>query len=152
MSEYLIHISGPTRMTGIATIGGDRQALEALRAALDDALASGSGGMSAFSTDGEVCLVAVVLATDMSGVCTAYQDEVAPRRSGRELYTVEDLPQYQTALSRASGNGPIASYHIQPLPARLTTPEIAHPGTVASDDRRSVGFRIGQSRTNGSGR
>lgn len=102
MSEHMLHIVGATRMNNSSAIVGDRAALRSPRAAIDDALASGSGGASTYSSDGEPHAVAVILADDMYPVCTTYADENFPQRSGRETVSIQQLANYSAAVRKAS--------------------------------------------------
>lgn len=102
MSEHMLHIVGGTRMNNSSAIVGDRAALHSLRVAIDDALASGSGGASTYSSDGEPHTVAVILAEDMYLVCTTYAGENSPQRSGRETVSIRQLANYSAAIRKAS--------------------------------------------------
>lgn len=101
MSDYMLHIAGATRTTNCSVIVGDRAALIALRAALDDALQSGSGGAFLATSDGEHHAVAIVLTGDMYPVYTTYADEKNPCRSRRETIPVNKLLNYRAALAKA---------------------------------------------------
>ena len=110
MSNYVLHIVGAPRMNNCSTIIGDRDALHALRVALDDALRTGSGG--ALSSDGEPHAVAVVLVEDMYPVFTTYADEQNPSRSKRETVPVARLLNYSAAMAKATEMQPCLS--VQP--------------------------------------
>jgi hypothetical protein len=101
MSEHMLNIVGATRMNNSSAIVGDWTALNCLREALDDALASGSGGASTYSSDGEPHAVAVILVDDMYPVYTTYADEHAPLRSGRETVPIKQLVNYSAAVRKA---------------------------------------------------
>lgn len=100
MSNYVLHIVGATRMNNCSTIIGDRDALHALRVALDDALRTRSGG--ALSSDGEPHAVAVVLVEDMYPVFTTYADERNSTRSRCEEIPIARLANYRTAIDKAN--------------------------------------------------
>lgn len=102
MSEHLLNILGATRANNKSSIVGDLAALRGLRDALDDALASGSGGTIAYSSDGETHAVEVILAEDMQSVYTTYAGETAPVRSGRETVQINQLANYPAAARKAS--------------------------------------------------
>lgn len=101
MSHNMLHIAGPTRMDNVSTIVGDRHALLHLRAAIDDALASGSGGAATFCSDGEPHAVAVLMEADMYPVCTTYAGEPFPARSRRETTPIATLGHYAAAMRKA---------------------------------------------------
>lgn len=101
MSEHVLHILGLPRSAARAAIVGDRAALTALAGALDEALASGSGGLELYSSDGEPFHLAVVLQEDMAPLQTSYVGEVDPVRSARELVAIQALPRYALALGKA---------------------------------------------------
>lgn len=104
MSELMLHIQSPGRWDGVAGIVGDRDALQALREAPDDALATGSGGAFAYSSDGEGYALAVALQPTMYQVHTAYAGELSPERSLREMLPLRGvanfLPGYCKALEK----------------------------------------------------
>lgn len=102
MSEQMLHVVGATRMNNSSAIVGDRAALFSLRAAIDDALASGSGGASTYSSDGEPHAVAVILTDDMYPVCTTYADDNFPQRCRRETVSIVQLENYSAAVRKAS--------------------------------------------------
>jgi hypothetical protein len=102
MSEYMLHILGATRMGNSSAIVGDRAALHSLRAALDEALRTGSGGTTLHTSDGEPHLVSVVLADDMYPVYTTYAGETNPSRSRRETVSISKLPNYAAAIAKAT--------------------------------------------------
>lgn len=102
MSQEMLHIVAETRMNNTSVIVGDRDALDSLRHAIDDALATGSGGASAFSSDGECHNVAIVLEDDMYPVFTSYAFELAPERSRRETIAIDQLQNYSTAVGKAA--------------------------------------------------
>ncbi len=101
MSENMLHISGATRATNCSAIVADRAALIALRDAVVDALASGSGGAFLNSSDGEHHAVAVVLTGDMYPVFTTYSGETNPARSRRETIPINKLLHYRSAIAKA---------------------------------------------------
>ena len=101
MSDYMLHIAGATRTSNCSTIVGDRAALIELRAAVDDALRSGSGGALLSASDGEHHAVAVVLTGDMYPVHTTYSGENNPARSMRETVPINTLLHYPAAISKA---------------------------------------------------
>lgn len=100
MTARILHITGPSRSDGVASIVGDRTALQSLSSALEHALLGGAGGTFAYQSDGESYLIAVALEADMSQVCTAYTDDVAPQRSTRETVPMTMVAQYASALSK----------------------------------------------------
>lgn len=100
MTARMLHVSGPSRSDGVASIVGDRAALQALSSALEHALLSCSGGTFAYHSDGESYLIAVALEADMSHVCTAYVDDVAPQRSLRETVPMFMVEHYAAALNK----------------------------------------------------
>jgi hypothetical protein len=102
MSDYMLHIVGATRMNNCSAIVGDRAALLSLRAALDDALATGSGGAALYSSDGEPHAIAVALVADMYPVYTTYAGERNPSRSRRETVPIAKLQNYAAALAKAT--------------------------------------------------
>jgi hypothetical protein len=112
MSDHMLHIVGATRMSNCSAIVGDRDALHCLRAALDDALHTGSGGAPLYSSDGEPHAVAVVLVEDMYPVFTTYADEQNPSRSKRETVPVARLLNYRAAMAKATQMPPCLS--VQP--------------------------------------
>lgn len=101
MSEKMLHIAGATRATNCSVIVGDRIALIALRDALNDTLASGSGGAFLNCADGEHHAVAVVLTGDMYPVFTTYAGENSPARSKRETIPINKLLHYRSAIAKA---------------------------------------------------
>ena len=114
MSDYMLHIVGATRMSNCSAIVGDRDALHSLRAALDDALRTGSGGAPLHSSDGEPHAVAAVLAEDMYQVYTTYADERNPSRSKRETIPIARLFNYRAAVSKANGMAPALPFGQKP--------------------------------------
>ena len=102
MSQKMLHIVAETRMGNTSVLVGDRAALNSLRHAIEDALATGSGGASVFSSDGEFHKVAIVLENDMYPVFTTYAFELAPERSRRETIAVDQLQNYSTAVEKAA--------------------------------------------------
>ncbi len=101
MSERTLHLMSPSRYNNIAAIVGDRLALEALRKAIDMALASGSGGAFLFGSDGEGFSLAVALEKDMHSVHTSYAEERFPSRSLRELVPLRAVENFSFALEKA---------------------------------------------------
>jgi hypothetical protein len=101
MSEQMLHLRAPGRWDGVATIVGDREALEALRRAVDAALATGSGGTALYSSDGEGYALAVALENEMCNVQTAYAGETAPVRALREVVPLYAVRHFTAALNKA---------------------------------------------------
>lgn len=106
MSEHILHLVAGTRLHNTSVIAGDSAALESLRCAIDDALRSGSGGISLYASDGEPHEVAVVLERDMDPVYTSYAFEPAPARSRREAVPIDQLENYAKALEKAATSPP----------------------------------------------
>jgi hypothetical protein len=103
MSEHMLHIMGPGMAQDLATIAGDRAALVSLRDALNEALASGSGGIRAYCSDGEPFDVAIIAVQDMYPVCTAYSHaECGSVRSARETVAIHQLVNFHAAVGKAS--------------------------------------------------
>ena len=102
MSQNILHLLAATRLNSTSVIVGDRAALGSLRAAIDDALRSGSGGTSLYASDGEPHDVAVVLESDMDPVYTTYAFEANPARSRRETVPIDQLESYREALDKAA--------------------------------------------------
>lgn len=103
MSQNMLHIVAASRMSNTSVIVGDRTALNSLWHAIEDALATGSGGASVSTSDGEFHNVAIVLEDDMYPVYTTYAFELAPERSRRETIAIEHLQNYSTAVEKAAG-------------------------------------------------
>lgn len=103
MSQNILHMVAATRIGNASAIVGDRAALDSLRRALDDALKTGSGGTSLFSSDGEPHNIAVIFADDMYPVYTTYAFEAAPERSGRETMPINQLSNFSKAVEKSSG-------------------------------------------------
>ena len=101
MSELMLHIHSPSRWDGIAGIVGDSMALEALRDALVEAIATGSGGAYFYSSDGEGYALAIALQADMYPVHTAYAGELAPERSIRETLPLRQADHFYAGYSKA---------------------------------------------------
>lgn len=104
MSENIMHLIAGTRLNNTSMIVGDRAALEKLRFAIDDALRTGSGGASLYSSDGEPHGLAVIMERDMYPVYTAYAFEAAPARSRRETVPIDRLRNYSQALEKAGSS------------------------------------------------
>ena len=73
MSQNMLHIVAASRMSNKSVIVSDRTALNSLWHAIEDALATGSGGASVSTSDGEFHSVAIVLEDDMYPVYTTYR-------------------------------------------------------------------------------
>lgn len=101
MSEQMLHIQSPGRWDGVACIVGDQSALLSLRDAVNAALATGSGGVYAYSSDGEGYLLAVALKTEMYDVQTAYAGEISPMRSLREILPMHALANFLIGYGKA---------------------------------------------------
>jgi hypothetical protein len=101
MSQNFLHVVSGTRSNCTSVLVGDRAALCRLGVAIEQALRSGSGGTSLFSSDGEPHRVAIVLEDDMYPVYTTYANEPAPARSRREAVSVDQLRNYADALDKA---------------------------------------------------
>ena len=101
-SHNMLHILGPTRREPLAAIVGDRAALERLRHALDETLATGSGGACAAASDGEPFLLAIALQPDMQPIHTTYADEAEPVRSLREQIPLRQVPNFAAACAKAA--------------------------------------------------
>lgn len=101
MSKPMLHLRSPGREDEVASIIGDRSALEALQRAVDTALATGAGGGFFFSSDGEGFALAVALENEMENVHTSYSGEVAPVRSLRERVPMYAVRNYGVAMRKA---------------------------------------------------
>lgn len=101
MSEHMLHILAPSRFDSVGAIAGDQTALRQLRDAINDAIESGTGGTYLLQSDGEWYSLAVIQATDMFPVCTAYAGEVAPQRSERETVSMHGLPRFMEAIQKS---------------------------------------------------
>lgn len=101
MSEQMLHILGPSRHDDVAAIVGDLSALFALRDAVNDAIQSGTGGTFLAQSDGEGYALAIVRASDMGSVCTAYAGESTPVRSARETVPMRGLPHFIEAIRKS---------------------------------------------------
>lgn len=101
MRERMLHLRAPGRWDGVATIVGNREALETLRRAVDAALVTGSGGAALYTSDGEGYALAVALEDKMWEVQTAYAGETAPMRSLREVVPMYAVKNFSAALSKA---------------------------------------------------
>lgn len=101
MSEHMLHMLAPARFDSVGAIVGDQTALRQLRDAINDAIDTGTGGTYLVQSDGEWYSLAVVQATDMFSVCTAYAGEVAPQRSERETVSMHGLPRFMEAIEKS---------------------------------------------------
>lgn len=101
MSKQMLHLRSPGRSDEVASIVGDRAALEALQRAVDTTLATGAGGGFFFSSDGEGYALAIALEDDMEAVHTAYAGELRPVRSLRERVPMYAVRNYGVALRKA---------------------------------------------------
>lgn len=117
MSRQILHILAPARYDEIGALVGDLVALRELRAAIDDAIRSGTGGTFLSQSDGEGYALAVVLVPDMSPVCTSYAGEIAPRRSKRETVSMRGLPRFMEAIRKSCRPSPFAPETIIRLPS-----------------------------------
>lgn len=102
MSQHYMHVVAATRWNNTSVIVGDHAALRNLRDAIDQALRTGAGGTTLFSSDGEPHRVAVVLEDNMYPVYTSYACEPAPARSRRETMPIDRLRNYGSALDKAT--------------------------------------------------
>lgn len=109
MSRQILHMLSPSRYDEVGALVGDLVALRELRAAIDDAIRTGTGGTYLTQSDGEGYALAVVLMPDMAPVCTAYAGEVAPRRSKRETVGIRGLPRFMEAIRKSQGMTPITA-------------------------------------------
>lgn len=101
MSERMLHFMGPSRFDEIGAIVGDRVALLELRAAVDDAIATGAGGTIKFQSDGEPYALIVAMERDMSPVHTAYAAERTRVRSLRERVPLRAVRQFNEGYRKA---------------------------------------------------
>lgn len=101
MSKQMLHLRSPGRNDEVASIVGDRTAMEALQRAIDTALATGAGGAFVFSSDGEGYALAVALEGEMEDVETAYANEQTPQRSVRERVPMYAVRNFGVALRKA---------------------------------------------------
>lgn len=101
MSERMLHFMGPSRFDEIGAIVGDRVALLDLRAALEDAIATGAGGTFSFQSDGEPYALIVAMERDMSHVHTAYAAERTRVRSLRETIPMRSVAQFNEGYRKA---------------------------------------------------
>lgn len=101
MNDHILHLQSPAREDGRAHVAGNRGALLRLRAALDDAIATGTGGTFLYAADGEGFTLAVLRVDDMNNVCTSYAADQEPVRSLRETDRVEELANYHQACIKA---------------------------------------------------
>jgi len=101
MSNHMLHIMGASRWDDIGAIIGDRLALQGLRDALDEALATGSGGTFVFHSDGEPYSLVVAMEPDMQQLQTAYAAEKAPQRSARETTPMRAAHFFQDGYRKA---------------------------------------------------
>jgi hypothetical protein len=102
MSRNYLHVAAGTRYTNTSVIVGDHAALGKLRDAIEQALATGSGGARLSSSDGEDHRVAVVFENNMYPVYTSYAFEATPVRSRRETIPIDQLRNYADALKKAA--------------------------------------------------
>lgn len=124
MTARILHISGPSRSVGVASIVGDQEALQALNTALEHALLSGSGGTFGYHSDGESYLITVSLEADMSNVCTAYACEVTQQRSLRETVPISMVKNHAAAFNKALGQSVQFQSHNKIL---TTAPPLSSP-------------------------
>ena len=117
MSEHILHLLAPSRYDEVGAIVGDFVALRELRAAIDEAIQSGTGGSFPSQSDGEGYALAIVLVPDMAPVCTSYAGEINPMRSQRETVNMRALPCFMEAIRKC--------YRAAPLSTRSA----AHPPT-----------------------
>lgn len=75
-----VHVLPQTIWHSPACIVGNREGLEALRAAIDDALTNERAKAVVFADDGEGYRITVVRRHDMSDVPFGYTDEIASGR------------------------------------------------------------------------
>lgn len=101
MSVQILHIQSPGRWDAVAAIVGDRAALQALRVAVDAALATGSGSVYVFSSDDEEYALAVALEPYMYRMHTLYAGETEPVRSLRETMPFRAMPNFSMAYCKA---------------------------------------------------
>lgn len=101
MSDYMLHLMSPARFDDVGAIVGDRQALQDLRDALNEALATGSGGSFVFHSDGEPYTLVIALVKDMANVQTAYAAEINPTRSARETIPIRSVPHFLDGYHKA---------------------------------------------------
>lgn len=102
MSKCMLHMLAPSRYDDVAAIVGDIEALIKLRKALDDAIATGTGGTFLCQSDGEGYSFAIVRVEDMYPVHTTYAGEINPVRSGRETISLRGVPNFLQALRKAA--------------------------------------------------
>lgn len=101
MSERMLHFMGPSRFDEIGAIVGDRVALLELRAAVDEAIATGAGGTFKFQSDGEPYALVVALEREMDHVHTAYAAERTRVRSLRETVPMRAVRQFNEGYRKA---------------------------------------------------
>lgn len=101
MSERMLHFMGPSRWDEIGVIVGDRVALLDLRTALDDALATGSGGTFSCQSDGEPYALIVALEWYMTPVHTSYAAERTRCRSSRETVPMRAVRNFNEGYRKA---------------------------------------------------
>lgn len=101
MSERMLHFMGPSRWDEVGAIVGDRVALLELRAALDEAIATGAGGTFSFQSDGEPYALIVAMERDMAPVHMAYAAEKTRCRSLRETVPMRAVARFNEGYRKA---------------------------------------------------
>lgn len=101
MSEQMLNLRGPGRWDGVACMVGNRDALEALRDAITTAIDTGAGGATFYCSDGEEYVLAIALEDEMDTVQCAYNGELAPQRSLREIVPMYAVRNFPPALRKA---------------------------------------------------
>lgn len=91
METPMLHLVGPSRDGSPAMIVGDIEALTRLRAAIDAAIATGTGRTELFCSDGEPYDLLIGVPPTMYNAYTSYAGEVVPVRSRRELFSMAQL-------------------------------------------------------------
>ena len=91
MDTPMLHLVGPGRDGTPAMIAGNVEALAHLRAAIDNAIATGAARAELFCSDGEPYELLIAAPPSMRNAYTAYAGEVRPVRSKRELLPLEQL-------------------------------------------------------------
>lgn len=101
MSDYILHIIAPSHYDDVAALIGDLAALQSLREAVDDAIASGTGGAFLTQSDGEYYVLPVVRVPDMTHVYTAYATQPATVRSEREAVPLRAVHGMMDAIRKS---------------------------------------------------